>query len=66
MSYGGNRSDSERTVGLYTRVFQCAKPSDLPVQQTTKVELIHQPQDRKGDWCHHPLSLRGRANEVIE
>src|SRR5437870_13481042 len=41
MSYGGNAMDAFRLVGVYTgRILKGDKPSNLPVHQSTKVELV--------------------------
>ena len=67
MSYGANEAESYRLVGIYTgKILKGAKPGDLPVQRSTKVELIINLKTAKALGIAVPLALSGRADELIE
>jgi len=67
MSYGSSLADQYHLVGLYTaRIVNGEKPADLPVQQSTAVELIVNMKAAKALGLTLPITLLGRADEVIE
>ena len=67
VSYGTNIPNLFREVGVYTsRILKGEKPADLPVQQAVKLELAINLQTAKALGITVPISLLGRADEVIE
>src|SRR5215208_7769632 len=66
-SYSTNRNDSFRQMGAYTgQILKGAKPSELPIVQPTKFELVINFKTAKVLGLDVPFNLQQRADEVIE
>jgi putative ABC transport system substrate-binding protein len=67
ISYGADLVDAYRLTGVYVgQILHGAKPAELPVQQSTKIEMVINLKTAKALGVTVPLPLLGRADEVIE
>jgi putative ABC transport system substrate-binding protein len=67
MSYGGNLFDLNKQAGIYVgKILNGAKPADLPIQLSTKVELVVNLKTANALDLKVPVLLLAQADEVIE
>ena len=67
LSYGVDMGPIFRSAAEYVhRIIHGARPSELPVQRPTKFELVINLKTAKGLGLTIPITLLGRADEVIE
>jgi putative ABC transport system substrate-binding protein len=67
MAYGVNLADNyRRAAGYIARILQGAKPSELPIDQATKIELVIYLKTAKALGLPVPQILLAAADEIIE
>jgi putative ABC transport system substrate-binding protein len=67
LSYGASIADAHRLQGIYAgRILKGEKPSELPVQQAVKVEMVINLRAAKNLGLTIPVTLQAAADKVIE
>jgi putative tryptophan/tyrosine transport system substrate-binding protein len=67
LSYGATLASAYHDAGAYAgRILKGDKPAELPIQESTKIELVVNLKTAKALGITVPLTLLGRADEVIE
>ena len=67
VSYGSSLTEAFRQQGIFVgEILKGAKPAELPIQQSTKVDLVLNLRTAKALGLDVPMSILMRVDEVIE